>query len=119
MTTRESDLGMRLGRVGGIAGLIMGCLLTARVIQVQLRPGRGGLGFALLGGLLVIGPYAGSVLGARRFGTVGIRATWIACGIVCMGVGILSPASYPLILCGGLLVAGALTLRGERHEVPA
>jgi hypothetical protein len=119
MTVRGSDPGMRLGRVGGIGGLIVGFLLTARLIQVQVQPGRAGLGFALLGGLLLVGPFLASVLAARRFGSAGIRATWIACGVLSMAVGVPSVAAYPLILCGGLLVAGAAMLRPSTHGVPA
>ena len=119
MTTREPDRGRRLGRVGGIAGLIMGSVLTARLIQVQIRPGRGGLGFALLGGVLLVGPYLASVLAARHFGSAGVRLTWIACGILGMGVGLLSLVALPLILAGALLVAGAVALRSDSHGVPA
>jgi hypothetical protein len=103
--------GERLARVGGVAGLVLSLALTARLIQVQIRPGRAGLAFALVGGLLLVTPFAASLAVRGRVGGRGRRATWLGSGLLAMALGFLSPASFPLILCGVLLVAGAMSSR--------
>lgn len=116
MSAAGSVSGEKLGRIGAVAGLVLSLALTARLIQVQIRPGRAGLAFAVLGGLLLVGPFAVGLAVRGRLGDRRVRATWLGCGLLAMAVGFLSPATFPLIICGVLLVAGAVSRRADPEK---
>lgn len=70
-----------LARFGGVLGLVFALTLAARLIQVQIQPGRAGLGFALVYGGILLAPFVVSLAppiseGPRRAGV------WIVCGVL-------------------------------------
>lgn len=95
-----------LARFGGLLGLAIALALAARLIQVQVQPGRAGLAFALAYGVILLAPFAVSLAalvheGRRRAGV------WMVAGVVAtiLSFTSLAGATLPLLVPAALLIA--------------
>lgn len=107
-----------LARFGGVLGLAIALVLTARLIQVQIRPGGAGLGFALAYGGILLVPFVGSLAaliseGRRRAGV------WMVAGVLAILLSFTSVAgaTLPLLVPAILLIAAGWRASSEAPQL--
>jgi hypothetical protein len=108
--------GARLARLGSGIGLVLGGVYALWLALEQSRPGRAGLTPGLALGLGYLAPFAV----ARAAGLLrdpGLRrGMWLGCGVLAVVLAMTSLAgvTLPLVVPGGLLLAGAI--REQRRD---
>ncbi len=106
----------RWGEFGAFLGVAMALALSARLIQVQTSPGRGGLPFALVYAALLMAPFAFSLAAIRRRWQR-TRAVLLVSGFVAIVVGFASLVTWLLFLPAMLLILAAVRREGgDRGE---
>lgn len=106
--------GVRAASIGGILGCVVGGLLAARLIQVQTEPGRGGLWFALIYGVLLMSPFVWSLSAIKptplRRGTVWLAAALLASLLSLTSLG---GATFPLLIPAAFLATAGIQSRSS------
>jgi hypothetical protein len=121
--TRAEGVGRRwsassLARAGGLAGLAIALVLTARLIHVQTRPDRAGLGLALIYGGLLLVPFVVSLAALAR-GSRRSAIVWTIAGAVAFLLSFtsLAGATLPLIVPAVLLIGAGWRSSIEHAQV--
>lgn len=110
-----AQAGERVARVGTIMGSALATGLVLRLIQVQIGPGRAGLGFALAYGTLLGMPFI-VALSARNLRPGPRGGVWLLAGLSSLAIGFVTASFVALAI---LLVPALLLIAGGLLSINA